>query len=204
MFDILSRFRSELWPLLRSPPPSWGRDREGGGHLRVCRDPVRRMSATLTLLAPDLIRRYRAAGLWRDDTIYALAGAHARRAPERAAARDRFRRVSFGELVAAADRLAADLASGGVRPGQRVAVWLPSRIECAVALLACSRNGYICCPSLHRDHTVAEILGLVERTQAAAVVIQSGYGADADRRDILAELEGIGSLRRVYRLEPPH
>jgi acyl-CoA synthetase len=73
-----------------------------------------------------------------------------------------------------------------------------------VALLACSRNGYMCCPSLHRDHTVGEILGLIERTRAAAVVIQSGYGADADRRDISAELKGVGSLRQVYRLEPPY
>jgi hypothetical protein len=33
----------------------------------------------------------------------------------------------------------------------RVAVWLSSRVETAVALLAWSRNGYVCCPSLHRD-----------------------------------------------------
>ena len=73
------------------------------------------------------------------------------------AVRDRFRRISYAELVDAADRLAADLAGRGVRPGDRVAVWLPSRIEAAVALLACSRNGYVCCPSLHRDHTSGDI-----------------------------------------------
>ena len=160
------------------------------------------MTAILTLLAPVLIRQYRAAGLWRDDTIYGLAAAHARRAPEAHAARDRLRRVSFGELVAAADRLAADLAKGGVRSGQRVAVWLPSRIECAVALLACSRNGYVCCPSLHRDHTVGDIVALMERIRAAAFIGQSGYGADADHRDVFAELGGVGSLRRIYRLAP--
>src|SRR5215471_13376362 len=202
MFDILSRFRSELWPLLRSPPPSWGRDREGGGHLRVCRDPVRRMSATLTLLAPSLIQQYRAASFWRDDTIYALAGAHARRAPGRAAARDRFRRVSFGELLAAADRLADDLANGGMRPGPRVAVWLPSRIECAVALLACSRSGYVLTPSFHRDHTVGDVLALVERVGAAAFIGEAGYGADADRRDIFSELGRLDSLRHVWCLGP--
>src|SRR6266540_6559271 len=160
------------------------------------------MNTILTLLSAELVRHYYAAGFWRDDTIYALASAHARRAPDAYAVRDSLRRVSYRELVAAADRLAADLARHGVRPGERVCVWLPSRIECAVALLACSRNGYICCPSLHRDHTVGEIVGLIERTRAAAFVAQSGYGADADRRDIFAELGGLHALRHVYRLEP--
>jgi acyl-CoA synthetase len=70
-----------------------------------------------------------------------------------------------------------------------------------VALLACSRNGYVCCPSLHRDHTVGEILALLRRTRAAAFIGQAGYGADTDRRDIFAELGGIETLRHVYRLD---
>src|SRR5271165_5768458 len=112
----------------------------------------------LSLLSAEQIRRFYAAGHWRDDTIYSLAGAHALRAPGRYAVRDRLRRLTYAELIAAADALAEDLARRGVREGERVAVWLPSRIECAVALLACSRTGAVCCPSLHRDHTVAEIL----------------------------------------------
>jgi acyl-CoA synthetase (AMP-forming)/AMP-acid ligase II len=161
------------------------------------------MSNTLlTLLSSELMRHYYAAGFWRDDTIYALVAAHARRAPEKYAVRDCLRRVSYRALVAAADRLAADLAGRGIRPGQRVSVWLPSRIECAVALLACSRNGYVCCPSLHRDHTVGDILALLGRTRSAALIAQSGYGADADRRDLFAALGDVGSLRHVYRLDP--
>src|SRR2546427_1383502 len=100
----------------------------------------------LTLLSSELMRHYYAAGFWRDDTIYALASAHARRAPEKYAARDCRRQVSYRALVAAADRLAADLADRGIPPGQRVSGWLPSRIQCAVALFAWSRNGYVCCP----------------------------------------------------------
>ena len=90
-----------------------------------------------------------------------------------------------------------------MRPGQRVAVWLPSRIESVVALLACSRNGYVCCPSLHRDHTVGEI---VELLGACARPPSSGRPATApmrDRRDIFAALAGAETLRHVYRLEPP-
>jgi acyl-CoA synthetase (AMP-forming)/AMP-acid ligase II len=157
----------------------------------------------LTLLSAELIARYTAAGHWRDDTIYSLVRDHARRTPEKFALRDRVRRIGYGALVAAADALAADLAGHGVKPGERVSVWLPSRMEGVIALLACSRNGYVCCPSLHRDHTTAEIIELLRRTRSAAFVGQAGYGADADKRDIFAELGGIETLRHVYRLEAP-
>jgi len=82
--------------------------------------------------------------------------------------------LTYSALVDAADRLAANLAGRGIRPGQRIAVWLPSRVETAIALLACSRNGYVCCPSLHRDHTVGEVVGLVDRMRAAALIAQPG------------------------------
>src|SRR3569623_1196058 len=134
----------------------------------------------LTLMSAEAIARHTASGFWRDDTIYALAAAHARHAPDSYASRDRYRRVTYRDLVAAADAFAADLSQRGVREGQRVAVWLPSRIESIVALLACSRNGYICCPSLHRDHTIGEIVALLQRIRAAALVMQNRYGADAD------------------------
>src|SRR6266568_1010280 len=71
----------------------------------------------LTLLNRKLTDRYHASGHWRVDTIYALASGHAQRSPTRPAARDRFRRVRCGELVAAADALSESLARHGVRPG---------------------------------------------------------------------------------------
>jgi acyl-CoA synthetase (AMP-forming)/AMP-acid ligase II len=156
----------------------------------------------LTLLSAEQIKEFYTAGHWRDDTIYALVRAQAERTPEKFAVRDRFRRMTYRELVAAVDGLAADLAQRGLKSGQRVLVWLPSRIESAVALLACSRNNYVCCPSLHRDHTVGEILQLMQRTRCAALIAQEGYGADAERHDIFAKLSDIATLRHVYRLPP--
>ena len=155
-----------------------------------------------TLLSSELIERYTASGHWRSDTIYALAKGHAERAPDSFAVRDRHRRITYRQVVDAADALAADLARHGVEPGQRVAVWLPSRIESVVALLACSRDGTICCPSLHRDHTVGEVVELLQRTRAAALIVQDGYGADADKRDLMEALKDVPTLRHVYRLEP--
>ncbi len=157
----------------------------------------------LTLLSAALIEQHTAAGHWRHDTIYALVRAHARRTPDKPALRDRFRTVGYAALVAAADSLAEDLKSRGVKPGERVAVWLPSRIESVVALLACSRNGYVCTPSLHRDHTAAQVVALLHRTHAAAFIGQAGYGADAGRHDIFAEISAVESLKHLYRLEAP-
>ena len=157
----------------------------------------------LTLLNAPAIAAYTAAGFWGRQTIYALAARHARATPRAYALRDRHRRLNYAELVAAADRLADHLAGNGLRPGDRVALWLPSRVETAIGLLACSRQGYVCCPSLHRDHKVGEIIALADRMRAAAVIAQPGWGADADRCDLFTELAGRDYLRCAWRLGPP-
>jgi len=94
------------------------------------------VNTILTLLDTESPRAFYRAGFWRDETIYALARGHADRAPGAMAFRERHRRTCYRDLVDAADSLAADLHRHGVRPGQRVAVWLPGRVEVAVALLA--------------------------------------------------------------------
>src|SRR5690606_20450649 len=134
-------------------------------------------------------RKYESEGFWRQDTIYALMREHAQRTPDSFAVRDRFRRITYRQLLEATDALAADLAQRGVRAGERVGVWLPSRIESVVALLACSRSGAICCPSLHRDHTVGDVAELMARTRCVAFIWQNGYGADADKRDLIEALK---------------
>jgi acyl-CoA synthetase (AMP-forming)/AMP-acid ligase II len=156
----------------------------------------------LTLLNPSMVAAYTEAGFWGEETIYQLAARQAQTAPGAFAVRDRHRRLTYATLVEAADRLAAGLAGHGIRPGQRVAVWLPSRVETAAVLLACSRNGYVCCPSLHRGHMVGEVVALVDRMRAAALIAEPGHGADADRRDLFEELTGRDFLRCVYRVEP--
>ena len=166
--------------------------------LRCCA----RMNTILTRLSAELIEKYEAEGFWQGDTIYALVRWHAEHTPEAFAVRDRYRRLTYRELLAATDALAADLARRDVRAGQRVGVWLPSRIESVVALSACSKSGAICCPSLHRDHTVGEVAELMQRTRCVAFIWQSGYGADADKRDLFDALKAVPTLRHVYRLEP--
>lgn len=157
----------------------------------------------LTLLTAPTIAAYTEAGYWGDETLYATAARHAQAAPDAWAVRDQHRRLSYTALIAAADRLAGHLAVHGVRAGERVTAWLPSRVETAIVLLACSRNGYVCCPSLHRTHTVGQVAELAERVRAAALIAEPGYGADAGRQDIFAALADCDHLRWTCRVGPP-
>ncbi len=160
------------------------------------------MNTILTRLSAELIEKYEAEGFWQGDTIYALVRWHAQHTPQAFAVRDRYRRLTYAQLLAAADALAADLARYEVRSDQRVGVWLPSRIESVVALLACSKSGAICSPSLHRDHTTGEVVELMQRTRCVAFIWQNGYGADADKRDLIDALKAVATLRHVYQLKP--
>src|SRR5205823_3170668 len=135
---------------------------------------------------------------WREDTLYTLLARHAARRPAAFALRDSRRRLTWAELQTIVDAVAADLDAADLKRGERVAVWLPNRVEAVAVLLACSRQGYVCNPSLHRNYTVAEILELLTRTRAAALFAQPGYGADADRADIFAAAAALPSLRRIY------
>lgn len=158
-------------------------------------------NSLLTTFSLDRHHEHYRSGFWRDDTIYALVAAHAARAPDRIAVRSLNGELSYRALLAHVDAFASDLAEKGVSAGQRVAVWSPSRAETVIALLACSRNGYVCCPSLHRDHTVGDILALLARMRAVAIVAQAAYGSDAAKNDLFAKLSGVETIRHVYRLE---
>jgi len=155
----------------------------------------------LTLFNIERYQEYYRAGFWRDETLYSLVRRHAERDPASVAVRSVQGDLTYGELVFQADKFADDLARSGIIAGQRVAVWLPSRPETIVALLACSRNGYVCCPSLHRDHTVGEIVDLLNRMRATAIVAETGYGADAGKNDLFARLCEVETIKRVYRLD---
>ncbi len=159
-------------------------------------------NAKITTHSAAQQRQYRASGFWQDTTIFQIVQGHVERAPDRFAARDRYRRLTCRQLVEAAECLATDLSENGVEPGQLVAAWLPNRLETVITLLACSRNRYTCCPSLHRNHTVAEVMKLLDRFQAAAVITEKGYGTGAHQCDIEAELARLTPAPGHYGLQP--
>jgi acyl-CoA synthetase len=160
-------------------------------------------STVLTLLNPREAQRYYAQGVWRHDTLYTLLQTHAQARPQSPALRDARARLTWREVVERVDAVAEHLHRAGVCRGQRVAVWLPSRAESVIVLLACARNGYVCNPSLHQNYTVAEIVQLLERTRAAALFTQAGYGADAERADVVAAALALPDMKAVFGTDGP-
>ena len=160
------------------------------------------MSTILTLHDPQTAREYYANGVWRGDTLYSLLLGHARTRPQAYALRDSTRRITWSQLAQWVDALASEMHAAGLKRGQRVSVWLPNRIEAAVVFLACSRNGYVCNPSLHQNYTVNEITQLLDRIQTAVLFAQAGYGSDADRADVFAAAKALPAMKRVYRMLP--
>lgn len=158
------------------------------------------MSRLLTLHDPAEARAFYAAGLWHDETFYALLAKHADQRPDAKALRDSARHLTWRELKDWVDAIADAFHEAGVRPGERVALWASNRSEVVAAFLACSRQGYVCNPSLHRNYTVEEIAGLLGRVRAAAAVIEDGWGADTDRHDPVAAVSELPDMRRVFRL----
>lgn len=160
------------------------------------------MSHLLTLHDPAVDRRHYLSGIWQSDTLYSLAKRHAVERSSAFAVRDGTRRMTWSAIVAWADAVAADLHDSGLRSGDRVSVWLPNRLETVVVMLACSRNGYVCNPSLHQNYTVAEIVSMLERIDCRALFAQPGWGADADMANIFSRTGELPRMGRLYALPP--
>lgn len=160
------------------------------------------MSMLLTLQDIDQAEQFYARGFWQGETMYGRVRHWAGVAPERVAMHDSNSRLTYGELLDCVDELAGDLHAAGVRQGQRVSVWLPSRVETAIVMIACSRMGYVCNTSLHRDYTCPDIVNLLKRASSSAFFTQAAFGADADKNDVFAMLDGLPDLKKVYRVAP--
>jgi acyl-CoA synthetase (AMP-forming)/AMP-acid ligase II len=158
------------------------------------------MRPFLTLHHPAQARRYYAEGLWRDETFYSLLAGHAAERGDAFALCDGRVRLTWGEVKAWVDGVAADLKCQGLAAGDRVSIWLSNRAEAVITFLSSARNGYACNPSLHRTYTCAEIVALLDRLQASALVTEPGWGADRDRVDFARLVRTVASLRSVYTL----
>ena len=160
------------------------------------------MNALLTTLDFARAHEFYARGFWREETLYSVLAMWAQKTPDRVFLRDTTAALSYLDALKWVDAFAQELQAAGLRPGDRVSIWLPGRIETALIFIACSRMGYVCNTSLHRDYTSSEIIALLERAGSAAFIGQPGYGADASKHDVFAMLGGLQKLKKVYRLEP--
>jgi len=156
----------------------------------------------LTLLSYQQAKEYYAAGYWQDDTLYSLLVKHAKNKGDSFALRDGTKRITWKNLLRWVDSISEELHQAGLNKGDRVAIWLPSRVEGVATFLACSRNGYVACPSLHQNYTANEIIEFLKRSRAAALVLMPGYGANKDTDQFASEAFQLSDMKLVLSVEP--
>ncbi len=110
--------------------------------------------------------------------------------PAAPAVREGGREVSYGELVELVERLASALEGLGVRPGQRVAVWLPKSIEAIAAMQAVLRIGAAYVP-LDPLSPAERVRGILKDCRPAACValaadVEEALGGDLSPFALLA------------------
>ena len=154
------------------------------------------MRPFLTLHHPAEARGYYAEGRWREDTFYGLLARHAADRPATIALVDGRRRLSWADLLARVDGLAADFSARGLSGGDRVCLFMSNRVEAIVAFLACAREGLACNPSLHRSYTWDQIGQLVGRLRARALIAEPGWGSAPAAPE--ANLANLPSLKLLY------
>lgn len=122
----------------------------------------------------DSAAKYRAAGIWRDETLPGFWRSRAAKFANNLAlvARDSagvWQRLSYRELNHAAESVAARLHRAGVRPGDRVVLALPNTAEFLSGVLGAFLSGAIPVFALP-SHRETELAHFCEVADAAAIL----------------------------------
>jgi acyl-CoA synthetase (AMP-forming)/AMP-acid ligase II len=91
------------------------------------------------------------------------------REPDALAYVDGEQRLTYGEWLAGADSLAAELRARGVAPGDVVAFWLSSCIDYAVAYAACTRLGAVA-TGINTRLGPGEVTAILQRCEPVALL----------------------------------
>ncbi|HSV78734.1 MAG TPA: acetoacetate--CoA ligase [Ramlibacter sp.] len=115
-------------------------------------------------------------------------------------------RISWGELERSTAALAATLRGWGVRPGDRVASYMPNRPETLIAFLACASIGAVwssCAP----DMGASVVLDRLRQTEPKVLFAIDSYsykGKHHDRGTVVNELlAGLPSVEHVVQVTGP-
>ncbi|MER7080131.1 2,3-dihydroxybenzoate-AMP ligase [Saccharopolyspora kobensis] len=142
---------------------------------------------------PDFAERYRRAGYWSGSSLGQLLAERAGHHPDKIAAVDATRRVSYAELVAESDRIASGLLGLGIGHRDRVVLHLPNAIEFLSTIFALFKIGAIpvlALPGHRRD----EILHLARASDAVAYIAQDraqGFDYRTLAREVLGDAPSL-------------
>jgi acetyl-CoA synthetase len=84
------------------------------------------------------------------------------------------RRVTYAELAEEVARFASGLRDLGIRPGDRVGIFLPMTVECVVAVLACGALGAIYTP-IFSGYAAEAIAGRLRDCEANMLICADGF-----------------------------
>ncbi|GIX47353.1 MAG: hypothetical protein KatS3mg131_1564 [Candidatus Tectimicrobiota bacterium] len=118
---------------------------------------------------PLQAQKFRAAGWWTEETLSTWLERQVQERPAGLAVRAGAQTLTYGELAQQAERLAAALATLGLRAGDVVAVQLPNLPEFLLTYLAVCRLGGVL-TTLHLPYREAELEALLRHSRARAVV----------------------------------
>ncbi|WP_224244039.1 (2,3-dihydroxybenzoyl)adenylate synthase [Hyalangium gracile] len=149
-----------------------------------------------TLWPEEFAARYRQAGYWRGETFGGLLRERALRHGDRTALVAGSVRMSYRELDARADQLAAGFQSLGIQPRDRVVIQLPNITAFYEVCFALFRLGALPVFALPA-HRSAELTSFCEYTEAVAYIIADKHGG-FDYRTLATQVRGaVPTLRHV-------
>jgi fatty-acyl-CoA synthase len=131
-------------------------------------------------------------------TLGALPGRAARRWSEREAICFRDRRWTFAEIAAGVDRVARGLVAIGVRPGDKVALWMLNRPEWIEIAFAILRVGAVLVPINTRFRT-DDVAYVVDQSDSSTLILAERSGP-VDYLAMMRELQPLGAAREASRL----
>lgn len=150
-----------------------------------------------SLLFPqDATARYVSSGLWCQRDIFSLLAEVAGRTPDKTLIVDRFGRVSYASALQQTELMARNLASLGVRAGDRIAVQLPNWRHFMLLEYAAARLGAVMVPlpPIYRQRELRLMLGLAEPVVAVCPDVFRNFDHAAMFRELQQEVAGIGHL----------
>lgn len=122
-----------------------------------------------------LVERYRGAGYWRGETFPAFLRERAQRFKEQVAVVAGDTRLTYGQLGADAERIAAGLLALGLAPGDRVIVQFGNVAEFIPLVCGLFYAGLIPVYALPA-HRISEITHFAQKAQASAYIAGRHYG----------------------------
>jgi len=144
----------------------------------------------------ELAARYRSLGLWEGVTVGGLLTRSAQRWPHKLALVQGAQRLSYADLLARCQDLAARLSALGLRPGERVLLQLPNTVDFVLSYFALNLIGAIPVMAL-RAHRHAEVRHFLRASGAVAYIVPDVLGS-FDFRTMAAQMQAeFAGLRHV-------